>query len=441
MKVVYKYIIVFALALGFMGCEDFIGGDINADPNNPTSVPITAQMPAFQIALADVYGGDFSRICSMLSQQVEGVERQWNSFNQYTGLTPNRFDDAWQNIYENVLNEVKIAQNSATEEGLNHHKGILDIIEAFTLLAATDVWDDIPYSEALQGISNINPKYDTQEEIYSIVTSLLDNGRETLNSEPGPLKPGGEDVYYGGDIDRWIKAANAIKARALLHTDDYSGALAAAQASFESTGDNMAFQHPDANAAGNWYRFNRDRTGDIEFHPTLRSIMTNLNDTDRLAQWDYPFIIAATGEPGHPYMVPNFLQELITYRETQFIIAECASRNNDAATAHKAYLKGIEASFARTGASGYADYIAQSDVDPGEGNLTLEHIMTQKYIAMFLQPETYSDYRRTNIPDLQPVSGTNVPVRWEYSADEYLFNSNLDEGSVDFYTDKVWWNR
>jgi len=434
MKVVYKYIMVFVLALGFMGCEDFIGGDINADPNNPTSVPITAQMPAFQIALSDVYGGDFSRICSMLSQQVEGVERQWSSFNQYTGLTPNRFDDAWQNIYENVLNEIKIARSSATEEGLNHHRGILDIIEAFTLLIATDVWDDIPYSEALQGISNINPKYDTQEDIYSVAFSLLDSGLETLNGDPGPLEPGGEDVYYGGNIGRWIKAGNAIKARALLHIDDYSGALTAAQASFESADDNMAFQYPDANAAGNWYRFNRDRTGDIEFHPNLRGIMTDLNDT-RLGQIDQTFIT------DHTYLVPNFLQEFITYREAQFIIAECASRNGDATTAHEAYLKGIEASFTRMGADGYADYIAQSDVDPGEGSLTLEHIMTQKYIAMFLQPETYSDYRRTNIPDLQPTSGSNVPVRWEYSADEYLFNSNLEEGSVDFYTDKVWWNR
>jgi len=93
------------------------------------------------------------------------------------------------------------------------------------------------------------------------------------------------------------------------------------------------------------------------------------------------------------------------------------------------------------GAGGYADYVAQADVDPGEGNLTLEHIMIQKYIAMFLQPETYSDYRRTNIPDLVPVSGSIVPVRWDYPSDEYLFNTNLTEGAIDFYNDRVWWNR
>lgn len=435
MKVVSKYIAVFALVLAFAGCENFIGGDINADPNNPTAVPISAQLPAFQIALADVYGGAFSRFNCMLSQQVEGVARQWVSFNQYTGLTPNRLDAAWTNTYENVLNEVKIAQRSAVADDLNHYKAVLDVTEAFTLMMATDVWDDIPYTQALQGIENTNPTFDSQESIYSSVMSLLDGGIAAFGGASGPVTPGSDDVFYGGNVANWTKAAYAIKARGLLHLDDYAGAMAAAQSAFTSAAENLAFQYPDANAAGQWYRFNRDRTGDLEFHPTLRGIMTNLNDTMRLAEIDQTFIT------DHTYMVPDFLQELITYREIQFIIAECAFRNGNAAAAHEAYLNGIEASFARMGAGGYADYVAQADVDPGEGNLTLEHIMIQKYIAMFLQPETYSDYRRTNIPDLVPVSGSIVPVRWDYPSDEYLFNTNLTEGAIDFYNDRVWWNR
>ena len=56
------------MLLSLTACEDYIGGNINADPNNPISVPVAAQFPAIQIAIADVYGGDFSRICSMLTQ-------------------------------------------------------------------------------------------------------------------------------------------------------------------------------------------------------------------------------------------------------------------------------------------------------------------------------------------------------------------------------------
>lgn len=437
MNLYIKYLMAIAIFIGITSCENYIGGDINADPNNPTALPVSAQLPAFHIALADVYGGDFSRFSSMLSQQVEGVARQWSSFNQYTGLTPNRFDTAWQNIYENVLNEVRIARVSVDENGYNHYKGVLDITEAFAIMIATDVWDDIPYSEALSGIENSSPTYDSQASIYDAVFALLDSAISSLASAPGSLVPGGDDVFYGGDVDLWTAAARAIKARAFLHQDNYAAALTEAQASFADASQNLAFQYPDANSAGSWYRFNRDRTGDLEFHPTMRALMTDLGDSARLSMMDQTFV------PEHTYLVPDFLSELITYREMQFIIAESAFRTGDATTAYDAYLNGIKASFDRLGVSdAYDAYIAQGSIAPGADGLTLDLILNQKYIAMFLQPEVYADYRRTNVPNLVPVSGANVPVRWDYSSDEYLFNSNApSEGDVNVFTDRVGWNR
>jgi len=87
------------------------------------------------------------------------------------------------------------------------------------------------------------------------------------------------------------------------------------------------------------------------------------------------------------------------------------------------------------------DYISDPAVSPGADNLTLEHIMQQKYIGLFAQPEIYNDYRRTNIPDLIPVRSFSIPVRWDYPSTEYSYNSNLIEGSVDIFRDRVGWNR
>ena len=42
---------------------------------------------------------------AMLIQQVEGVARACFSFNQYSGLTPNRFNAAWEIIYEDILSK------------------------------------------------------------------------------------------------------------------------------------------------------------------------------------------------------------------------------------------------------------------------------------------------------------------------------------------------
>ena len=79
--------------------------------------------------------------------------------------------------------------------------------------------------------------------------------------------------------------AKAIKARAHLHLGQYGEALSNAKASFESAADNMSYTFGTTQQAG-WWRFNDGRTGDIEFHPTLRAMMTDLNDTDRLGVWD-----------------------------------------------------------------------------------------------------------------------------------------------------------
>lgn len=444
MKLIYNIAGLLFLLLLLQSCEDIVGGDLNRDPNNPTSVPVTAQLPAFQIALADEYGGQFSRFNGLLVQQVEGVARQWSSFNQYTGLTPNRYDASWANIYENVLNELHIARASSIEQEFNHFEGIIDIMEAFTLMMATDVWDDIPYSEAVQGINNINPKFDEQSFLYATINDLLDNGLAKLAGSAGGVAPGNEDLYYGGNISNWIKAAHAIKARGMLHNKDYAGAMNEALQAFSNASENLGYQYPDANSAGPWYRFNDGRTGDIEFHPTMRRIMTELNDNDRLDVIDVVFVTDASYTATHPFIRPDFFQEMITYREMQFIIAEADVRQGGTQVGYDAYLAGIKASFERFGLGDveYETYIAQPNINPGVGNLTLEQVMLQKYVGMYLQPEVYNDYRRTNVPVLEPVSGSNVPVRWAIPQTEILFNSNAPAaGSINVFTDRVGWNR
>lgn len=435
-----KTCLLLAGILCLTSCEQFIGNGINEDPNNPVSVPITAQTPAIQIALADVVGGSFSRMNASIIQHVSGFARQCRSFSIYTGMTPNRFDTPWQIIYEDILNELKIAKEVAEENKYHHYVAIMDVMTAYTLMMATDVWDDMPWTEALQGMDNTSPAYDSQAKIYADIYTMLDNAIALLQGSPGPLSPKDEELYYNGDSDKWLKAAHAIKARALLHDEAYAQAATEAQAAFNSSDDNMAFQYPDANSAANWYRFNRDRTGDIEFSYSMRNLLMNLNDTCRLAAIDQPFTTA------HTYLVADFLQELITYREMQFIIAEADIRANLGGTSvgYEAYLNGIKASFKRFGLEddAYENYIAQESINPGAGNLSLEALMTQKYIAMFLQPEAYADWRRTNIPDLLPTAGSVIPVRWHYGSNEYLFNSNSPtEGEVDIFTDRVGWNR
>ncbi len=435
----FKSIFLLLFVFTSFSCEDFIGGDFNADPNKPNTVPIGGILPQIQISLADTYGGSFSRWNSLFTQQVEGVARQWSSFNQYT-ITPNRFDDSWQDYFENVLVELRTVKEIATENGYNHYLGVAQVLEAFMIMTATDVWGDMPYSEAALGADNFSPKFDDQEtEIYPAIFTLIGEAKTNLGqTSPGPLAPGSDDLYYGGDIDKWVKAADALLARYHLHLGEYGEALTAAQASFEDRDDNLAYTYGAQPDGAQWFRFNDGRTGDIEFHPTMRDLMESLNDDDRLAMFDVEFTTTA-----HPYLIDAFKQDLVSYREMQFVIAEAGLKSTASAEViHAAYLAGIEASFEEVGlgAAEYDAYVAQASIDPGVGAITENHIMTQKYIGLFVQPEVFSDWRRTGIPALTPVSGTEIPRRWDYSFNEYLFNVNAPPQDADILFERVDWD-
>lgn len=438
-KIFKSKIILLSTVLLIGSCESFLEEDLNVDPNKPITVPVNAILPSVGINIADIYGGQYSRFNCMLTQQVEGVERQWSSFNQYSGLTPNRFDATWSDLYEAVFVELDALIAQSVENGFGHYEGVGQVLYAYSLMIATDVWGDIPYSEAGQGVEFQNPVYEDQATvIYPEIYRLLGEAITNLNGSDGGRPVGSDDVFYGGDISKWIKAAYAIRARGYLHQGNYTAALSDIRNAFESRDDNMRFTYTDA-AQGQWFRFNRDRTGDLEFHPFMEGLMTSLNDTDRLAMFNPTFIT------DHPYLIAAFGQDLISFREAKFIEAECLSRTGGSATEIRdAYLAGIEASFTEVGLGDaeYMAYIANPAVDPGVGSIDLEdHILIQKYIGLFVQPEVYNDYRRTDIPAITPVSGTQVPVRWNYSSDELLFNENApSQSEADLFGPKVDWD-
>lgn len=425
------------VVLGFTSCESYFEG-VNTNPNRPTKVSVDVMLPSLQVEVADLYGGDFARFASILTQQAEGVARQWTSINNYSGYVPSAFNQAWINTYANVFNESKLLREQAAEEGYNHYEGAASILEAFHLINATDVWNEIPYSEAFQGLDNLAPKFDSQESIYNAALALLDAGIAKLGGPVGVAAMGEDDLIYGGDTASWIAAANGIKARAYLHLanrdGNYQRTLDAVRASFGDASSSFDLQFGTTQtSAGPWYRFIRDRTGDIEMHPTYINIMTAVQDTNRLN------MLVPTFAPGHPYMVVDFNQPLVTYREMKFVEAECLYRLDAAGNAAEikaAYEEGIRASFANFGVGGADELLANADVNPDV--ITLEHIMIQKAIALWGTLEPYNDWRRTDIPNLSPNDGVAIPTRWPYGDSEVLFNSTTPSVVT---TDKVWWDQ
>ena len=438
-----------ALLLGINSCEDYFG-DINVNPNVPTDVPPSVLLPSIEVAVADLTGGDMSRFSAVLVSHVRGVARQWTSIDNYSFIVPSNFDNAWRyNLYAGILQDARILKEKAAAEGAAYYVGIADVLMAYSWMMGTDVWDDMPFTEAFQGTDIQQPAFDSQEFIYGKIDDMLAEAVSSLSGAGGDLLPGGDDIIYGGDATKWLKAAHAVAARAALHralmdpNKFYGDVLTHVADGFTSGADDMRLQYTTGpTSAAPWYRFNRDRTGDIQMFSAdkpskLNDIMTALNDP-RLAAYSADF----SDFDNHPYFRADRAYPLITYYEQKFMEAEALMMTGGDATAlHDAFVAGIQASFDAMGMDA-TDYIAA--VDPGEGNVTMDDIMTQKYIAMYTEPEVYNDWRRTNIPELMPNSGSTIPYRFPYPSSELTLNLNTPAvDGLNAITDpanKVWWD-
>lgn len=204
----YKILAAFA-CIGLLSCEkDFL--DINDDPNNPLDVSLELLLPSAQLDVASALGtggGGLSRITSIYMHQL--VERR-NTLSDYAiqgsdfGVTA-----PWLVLYTRGLADIEIIIQKGNELEAYPYVGVAQIMKAYTYSLMVDVWGDIPFSQAHKA-DILAPAYDRGEDIYPQLFLLLDEGIANLEKE-SLFVVGNEDLFYGGDIDLWIKFANSVK--------------------------------------------------------------------------------------------------------------------------------------------------------------------------------------------------------------------------------------
>lgn len=433
--------LLFLLAvIGLASCEDYFG-DINVDPDNPTEVTPNVLLPQVETRLAYMIGGDASRYVGIYTQHVDGVGRQFAVIQNY-GIQPADVDAMWgRNIYSGVLMDNRQLLDIATTEGYHHYAGISKAIEAYTLMVVTDLWGDVPYSEAFLGTEIIQPKFDDQESIYTTIFALIDQSRALFAESDGGFAPGADDFIYGGDLSKWQKFLNVLEARGRLHlvkvdSKNYELALTALdKGGFESGVDDARVQFgTNATETAPWFQYIEQRD-DIDVGANYVTQLTALNDPRAMT-----YGAELSEGVAHPIFTRDRAVPLLSFSEQEFIRAEAAMMTADATTAETAYLAGIEASFADAQVEGYEAYIANEAIVPA-GGIGLEQIMLQKYIALFAEPEVFSDWRRTGIPALQPNTGQQVPRRLPYAQNEILSNTNTPSPADVTIFSRVWWDK
>lgn len=152
--------------------------------------------------------------------QNTSVYRPWDGwsgteFNQSVFINTNT-------KYSKDINGMKLLYNGMSEEEKAENEVYMrccDIIQGYAFQRSTDLYDDIPYSEAGGGFQEkFYPKYDTQEEIYTSIMASLKTAAADLASyefatDAAKSKFAAVDLLCNGDLDRWIRFANSLRLR------------------------------------------------------------------------------------------------------------------------------------------------------------------------------------------------------------------------------------
>jgi len=130
-------------------------------------------------------------------------------------------NQSWSGYY-NVLEDARLMEKRANELNLPFYAGVAKVISAHNFARIADLWGDAPFSDALQGDLGgkqyLLPQFDTQQEIYEGVISLLDEANQIFQGESSESIP--QDVLFGGDIMQWRKFANSLRLRYYVRISD-----------------------------------------------------------------------------------------------------------------------------------------------------------------------------------------------------------------------------
>jgi hypothetical protein len=464
------------------GCENKFD-ETNINPNDPTSVPAERLLPhGIYSAVSNIIGpsGTVSLGLDAGNGWAQHTARiQYTEIDQFS-FTSDLQDLPWRYLYNEALADFQKIYELGKAGNNENLQAIGLIMRSWVFSALTDVYGDIPYSEALKGTTSgiVAPKFDAQKDVYTGLINDLKTASDLISTKTVDKEA---DILFAGDMTKWKKFANSLSLRLLNRMIGKTGlsidpkaemtrilsdpAKYPVMTSNTDVAQLVYLTRPNNNPTNE----NRRTRDDHRVSATLVDKLVALGDP-RLGV--YANKAVATGlYKGVPNGLPNsdagalgftntskvgdyFMQEttpavIMSYAELNFIKAEAALKGVAAAgEATKAYEEGIKSSMAYYKLTIPADYLTTNALKAGEAGLT--QVLEQKWIALFGQGvEAWTEYRRTGVPALVVpkvnYNGGMIPTRLPYpSSEESLNNANLKAaltamGGANTMQTKLWW--
>lgn len=475
-----KYIILLIISLGLASCTKDLS-NINTNPNSP----IDAQPSLLLRKVLFDYGEQMSfesfDAGNLLSQYFTMID--FNNFDRHALAEPLYAGNPWPILYKNLRDNEIILNKVNSNNTFLVYKGPALVMKAYMTAVLTDLYGDVPYSEALKGKSKIfTPKYDKQQDIYTGAEGILknlENAVTAMKNYHGTATLNG-DIIFGGNLQSWIRFANSLRIKYLMRISAKMDVAAQLQSIYDegnyiqNNNQNAVFQF--STTAPNNFRVTTERYGDYSLYimsKTAENILKNYNDP-RLGLFyrptandpnQYKGLVNGPDATTNPVTVSNYSLTGTIFREnggnlkfnymtaweTNFFLAEAAQRGLITASSKSLYDLAVTQGFEYWNVVMPSNYLTSGPaVFNSASPDAIQLILTQKWIPNNLNGyESWIEYRRTGFPALMPVQASRnnglYPVRMPYPQEESTLNVDNYKAAAaatnnNSINTKVWWD-
>ena len=447
--------------------------DKGFDKMNVNPIALTAVEPSYQLNTTIVNTapsyGNLSYETTIVKQMITPFSGQGSAanFNQDNRSVAS---GNWNSLYQNNIKELTdVIVKTKDLPAKSNLYNMARIWKAYSFMILTDTYGDIPYSQAgknyLEGISA--PIYDTQESVYSAILTELESASAALDASKAKVST---DLLYDGDVTKWKRFGFSLLLRASMRLSKVNPAKSAeyvakavAGGLMQSNADNAIIRHNasfanpigsqlnggqsaffylaedfvdflkkandprlesiavryvGATSGAQQIESRANRTKDVQIGAPLgydnTTITVAVKEKKLASLWDYSQL-DRTRVGG--LNAPSFL---VTYSETQLLLAEAAHRKWTTGTASTLYSSGIKAHMQQFASYGTTSTISEAAINayllanPLTPGKELEEINTQYWVSSFLVgPESWANFRRSGFPVLKPNSFPGSDLKTE----------------------------
>jgi len=451
MKKMFKiYLLPVFMILAATSCKKSFQ-DLTVNQNVPNSVPASLLLNGILNNMVDFPDGS------------KEIYSQYYIYN-YDYYGNNRYDFGSGDNYYLTLKNVLAMESQAVKAGapaVNPYSALGKFFRAYFFSKMSMEEGDIPMTQALQGLTNLTPAYDTQKTVMTQSLAWL----ESANADMTTLIAAGNgaftgDIYLSNSLAAWQKVVNTFRIRLLIQLSKKNGDIDVASQFatvvgnpgkypvMTSIGDNLQYNFI---APTNYYPQTPDNFGQNgsrqNTSATYIGLLTGLQDprvyvtaeparynVDNLKQSPTAFSSFIGADPGLDLGVMynnaglqkySFLNRKryystytgepaiqIGYAELMFNIAEGINRGWATGNAESYYTKGIQTSFTYygipTGAGTFTAYFYRP------GSTSTANLANYDTYSINVDWATY--YAQTGVKYTNDAAGLNKILTQKYLA-------------------------